>query len=102
MFSINCLEITVPQNTWKENKSLYKNLVTKNDYLLFLKKHRTMAGFKKKILYAIKKNPYITNEELTRIIGNITIDGIRNHITKMKKANIIVRRNGKKKILGNT
>ena len=51
MFSINCLEITVPKNTWKENKSLYKNLVTKNDYLLFLKKHRTMAGFKKRFFF---------------------------------------------------
>ena len=48
------------------------------------------------IIDAIRKTPYATNDELAKIIGNITIDGIRYHINKMKKENLIVRRNGKK------
>ena len=48
------------------------------------------------ILDAIRKQTYATNDELAKIIGNITIDGIRYHINKMKKENVIVRRNGKK------
>ena len=51
MFSINCLEITVPKNLWKNNRSLYKNLVTKKDYLLFLQKYKTMTGFKKRFFF---------------------------------------------------
>lgn len=35
-------------------------------------------------------------EKTAKTIGNITIDGIRYHINKMKKENVIVRRNGKK------
>ena len=48
------------------------------------------------ILDAIRMNPSVTNDELAKIIGNITVDGIRYHINKMKKAKRIVRRNGKK------
>jgi ATP-dependent DNA helicase RecG len=48
------------------------------------------------ILDAIRKKTSITNDELAKFVGNITIDGIRYHINKMKKANLIVRRNGKK------
>ena len=59
MFSINCLEITVQKNIWKYNQSLYKNLVTKNDYLQFLKKHRTMKEFKKRFFF----NDYYKNEQ---------------------------------------
>ena len=51
MFSINCLEITVPKNLWKNNRSLYKNLVAKKDYLLFLQKYKTMTGFKKRFFF---------------------------------------------------
>jgi energy-coupling factor transporter ATP-binding protein EcfA2 len=32
MFSINCLEITADKSQWEENKSLYKNLLSDNDY----------------------------------------------------------------------
>lgn len=35
-------------------------------------------------------------QKTAKTIGNITIDGIRYHINKMKKENVIVRRNGKK------
>ncbi len=48
------------------------------------------------ILDEIRKNPSITNDELVKIVGNITINGIRYHINKMKNAKRIVRRNGKK------
>lgn len=51
MFSINCLEITVPKNLWKNNRSLYKNLIAKKDYLLFLQKYKTMTGFKKRFFF---------------------------------------------------
>lgn len=32
MFSINCLEITATKSQWKENKSIYKNLLSDDDF----------------------------------------------------------------------
>ncbi|OWV05676.1 hypothetical protein [Fibrobacter sp. UWH3] len=40
MFSINCLEITATKKQWKKNKSIYKNLLSENDFA-FLKTENT-------------------------------------------------------------
>ena len=57
---------------------------------------KTTDNKTRQILEIIRERPSVTNKELAEIIGNITIDGIRYHINKMKKANVIARRNGKK------
>lgn len=48
-----------------------------------------------KILSAIKKNPTITNQQLSDLLG-ITINGVHYHIEKLKKDNIIERNGGRK------
>ena len=53
MFSINCLEITATKEQWSNNKSLYKNLLSENDYNNFYayKKEHTEATFSKRFFF---------------------------------------------------
>jgi len=53
MFSINCLEITASREQWSKNKSLYKNLLSENDYDNFdaYKKEHTEATFSKRFFF---------------------------------------------------
>jgi len=44
-----------------------------------------------KILVLIKQNPHITRKELAQKIGNITEEGIKYHLTQMKKKGVIRR-----------
>lgn len=66
MFSINCLEITVPEGLWdkpefqKNNQSIYKNLLSKKDYEVFNSKNSTHETFRKRFFFNdfFEKNPY--------------------------------------------
>jgi predicted ATP-binding protein involved in virulence len=53
MFSINCLEITATKKQWNDNKSLYKNLLSENDYKDFdaYKKEHSDAIFSKRFFF---------------------------------------------------
>lgn len=46
---------------------------------------KTTKKTAQKILEVIKGDPYITRKEFAEKIGNITEDGIKYHLTKMKK-----------------
>lgn len=52
---------------------------------------KTTKKTTKKILDIIKDNPYINTKEISEIIGNITPDGVRYHINKLKKSGILER-----------
>ena len=53
MFSINCLEITVPKEVWdspkfkKNNRSIYKRLLSDDDYAEFERKHPGKTFYKR-------------------------------------------------------
>ena len=47
MFSINCLEITASKSQWEQNKSLYKNLLSDDDYAEFERKHPGKSFYKR-------------------------------------------------------
>ena len=53
MFSINCLEITVPKEVWENpefqnnNRSIYKNLLSDNDYSKFEREHPGKTFYKR-------------------------------------------------------
>jgi hypothetical protein len=57
MFSINCLEITVPENLWnnpefqKNNRSIYKNLLSDKDYEEFNKDDLGLEVFRKRFFF---------------------------------------------------
>lgn len=44
-----------------------------------------------KIISLIKENPSITRNEIARLIGDITADGVKYHITKLQKSGILER-----------
>ena len=46
---------------------------------------KTTQKTTQKILELIKSNPYITRKEIAQEIGNITEDGIKYHLAKLKK-----------------
>ena len=46
---------------------------------------KTVEKTTQKILELIKSNPYITRKEIAQEIGNITEDGIKYHLAKLKK-----------------
>ena len=51
-FSVNCLEIIATKEEWKKNKSLYKNLLSENDYKNFEEeKVRKNEAFKKRFFF---------------------------------------------------
>ena len=52
---------------------------------------KTTRKTAQKILGLIKANPYITRKELAENIGNITEDGIKYHLSQMKKQGKIKR-----------
>ena len=39
----------------------------------------------------IKENPYISTKDISETIGNITADGVRYHINKLKKLGVLER-----------
>lgn len=53
MFSINCLEITVPKEVWENpefqnnNRSIYKKLLSDDDYVQFERKHSGKTFYKR-------------------------------------------------------
>lgn len=57
MFSINCLEITVPKEVWdnpefkNRNRSIYKNLLSDNDYKEFNKNNPNHEPFRKRFFF---------------------------------------------------
>ena len=57
MFSINCLEITVPEDLWnnpefqKNNRSIYKNLLSDKDYEEFNKDNLGLEVFRKRFFF---------------------------------------------------
>ncbi len=51
MFSINCLEITASKSQWRKNRSLYKNLLHREDYKQFKEKKGSVKGFSKRFLF---------------------------------------------------
>ena len=72
-----------------------------NDFLRLIKKDNilkdnnnskyTTSLVQDRIIFLMKKNPYITTEEINCIISDLTIDGIKYHIKKLKENNIISR-----------
>ena len=44
-----------------------------------------------KIYDIIKENPYISTKDISDTIGNITADGVRYHINKLKKLGVLER-----------
>ena len=51
MFSINCLEITASKSQWEQNKSLYKNLLSDEDYDNFEKDNTNHETFHKRFFF---------------------------------------------------
>lgn len=51
MFSINCLEITASKSQWEQNKSLYKNLLSDEDYDNFEKDNTNHETFRKRFFF---------------------------------------------------
>ena len=53
MFSINCLEITIPKEVWnnpdfkKNNRSIYKRLLSNDDYAEFERRHPGKPFYKR-------------------------------------------------------
>ena len=52
---------------------------------------KTTQKTTRKILDLIRKNPYITRKELAQKIENITEDGIKYHLAKLKQQGILKR-----------
>ena len=46
---------------------------------------KTTKKTTEKIYDIIKENPYISTKDISETIGNITADGVRYHINKLKK-----------------
>ena len=51
----------------------------------------SMPWISKKIYDIIKENPYISTKDISETIGNITADGVRYHINKLKKLGVLER-----------
>ena len=45
----------------------------------------------KRLYDIIKENPYISTKDISETIGNITADGVRYHINKLKKLGVLER-----------
>jgi len=59
--------------------------ITKNDNV------ETTQKTTQKILSLIEENPFISQKEIAAILQDITVDGVRYHINKMKKAIVLKR-----------
>jgi len=59
----------------------------------FVGKHmeKTTQKTTQKILSVLKENPAATRKEIAAILGNITEDGVKYQLSKMKKAGLIER-----------
>ena len=52
---------------------------------------KTTKKTTEKIYDIIKENPYISTKDISETIGNITADGVRYHINKLKKLGVLER-----------
>ena len=81
------------ETTKKREKNTIKN-TTQNTTLKNSKK--TTQETIQKILDIIHQTPHITRQELSKKIGNITADGIKYHLNRLKKQRVLKRIGSKK------
>ncbi|MDE0118556.1 MAG: helix-turn-helix domain-containing protein [Bdellovibrionales bacterium] len=70
--------------------SIFYNIIFRKEDLAKATQ-KTTQKTTQKILDLINKNPYITRQELSREIGNITPDGIKYHLEQLKKQGVLKR-----------
>lgn len=52
---------------------------------------KTTQKTTQKILAMLKESPYISRSKIAEVLGDITEDGVKYHLNKMKKAGVIER-----------